>query len=93
MQNFKRLTEQEKRERGDNTVSLYETFAVLRKYFATAVNISTFFGASFACEGSLSGGERKHEKNTSEASLKECSHTVWREAFERDVEGAIPYHG
>jgi len=47
VQNFKRLTEQEKRERGDNTVSLYETFAVLRKYFATAGNISTFFGPFF----------------------------------------------
>ena len=31
---FKKLTEQEKRERGDNTVSLYETFAVLRENFA-----------------------------------------------------------
>jgi len=31
---FKKLTEQGKREIGDNTVSLYETFAVLREIFA-----------------------------------------------------------
>ena len=31
---FKKLTEQEKRERGDNAVSLYEPFAVLREIFA-----------------------------------------------------------
>jgi len=34
VQNFKKLTEQEKRERGDNTVSLNEPFAVLREVFA-----------------------------------------------------------
>jgi len=44
---FKKLTEQEKRERGDNTVSLYEPFAVLRENFATAENNSTFFGPFF----------------------------------------------
>jgi len=43
---FKKLTEQEKRERGDNTVSLYEPFAVLRGIFCTAF-ISTFFGPFF----------------------------------------------
>jgi len=47
VQDFKKLTEQEKRERGDNTVSLYEPFAVLRERLATAVNISTFFGPFF----------------------------------------------
>jgi len=47
VQDFKKLTEQEKRERGDNTVSLYEPFAVLRERLATAVNNSTFFGPFF----------------------------------------------
>jgi len=44
---FKKLTEQEKRERGDNIISLYETFAVLRGVVATAENNSTFFGPFF----------------------------------------------
>jgi len=34
VQNFKKLTEQEKREKGVNIISLYEPFAVLREYFA-----------------------------------------------------------
>jgi len=72
---FKKLTEQEKRERGDNTVSLYEPFAVLREAFATA-SFSTFFGPFFRA------AKESTEKNTSEASLKECSRGVWREALD-----------
>ena len=49
---FKKLTEQEKRERGDNTVSLYETFAVLREIFAPRS-----LGQLLGC-GALSGPGR-----------------------------------
>ena len=69
---FKKLTEQEKRERGDNTVSLYETFAVLRERLATAVLIALSLVLSFL-------RERKHEKSASGASLKDYSRTVRRE--------------
>ena len=60
MQNFKKLTEQEKRERGDNTVSLYETFAVLRERLATASN-STFFGPFFLARKKAQKRRRKSE--------------------------------
>jgi len=73
---FKRLTEQEKREIGDNAVSLYETFAVLREVFATASN-STFFGPFFLAR-------KKARKIASGARLKESSRGVWREALERE---------
>ena len=57
---FKKLTEQEKRERGDNTVSLYEPFAVLREVFVTAF-ISTFFGPFFLARKKAQKRRRKSE--------------------------------
>ena len=80
---FKKQTEQKKRERGDNTVSLYEPFAVLRERLATAVNNSTFFGPFFLAR-------KKARKRTSEASLKACSRGVRREAFDGQSGTPVP---
>ena len=68
MQNFKRLTEQEKREIGDNTVSLYETFAVLRERLATAVLIALSLVPPSLAKEVFRAAKESTKKTASEAS-------------------------
>ena len=60
---FKKLTEQEKRERGDNTVSLYETFAVLREVVAPQETLALSLVLSF-------GRRKKAQKNRERSELE-----------------------
>ena len=69
---FKKLTEQEKRERGDNTVSLYETFAVLRESLSPQETLALSLVLSF---GRRKKAQKRRRKSENCAALR--SKALW----------------